>query len=469
MKTKAIILLLAVFLSCCNPKSPNNLQIVLPETYELTNIILALTNYAREDPSEVMKGTHYYKEVLEYFEPVKNHPLLDSVNYSRELWEDYLAFRTDGFAFAFDKNNRLKRVIDFYSVKGHTPLDDHLELVNDFVEKSGFRDFFRSKKEFYNFLVNNYRTYYLVDEMKVFLDTRVGKTNVSTDNGRSLVVLSPLIYRMNCHRQIDSNTKADFPSASPEFINGFDGSGKMETRITHSHMLFTEMDHGYINPISEKHADLIANNFTVDIWDSGSGYTGINCFNEYMTWAVYTLFIKERYPTYNVDSIAIQWQFQNATRGFFAQNLFTEKVEELYANKGSRNFESIYEPLLIWCKSIENNVSEPVLMKGKTNDFIPIKKGVIELFFSEPMKTGKPFGIIIHETDAEGGGTGNNMKMIVRNAEWSVDGKSARFTIECPYERYIMLLNWLGIGQPLVSANGIFLQGSYLLLKVDGK
>ena len=403
---------------------------------------------------------------MEYFEPVKNHPLLDSVNYSRELWEDYLAFRTDGFAFAFDENNKLKRVMDFYSVRGHTPLDNHLELVNDFVEKSGFREFFRSKKEFYDYLVNNYRTYYLVDEMRNFLDTKVGKSNVLSDYKRYFVVLSPLVFRMNCHRNIDNNSVADFPSASPEFLNGFDGSGDMIQRIYHSHMLFTEMDHGYINPISDKYADLIADNFKVDIWDSGSGYTGINCFNEYMTWAVYTLFIKERYAKYPVDSIAIQWQLQNSTRGFFAQNLFTGKVEELYFNKGNRSFERIYEPLLTWCKSIEDKVSEPALMKGVTNEFFPVKEGIVELAFSEPMKAGNPFRISIYEIDAEGRGSGKNMKMIVDNAAWSEDGKSVCFTIKCPYERYVLFLNRVGTtDQPLVSAKGIFLQGSYLLFK----
>jgi len=466
MKTKIVSIAITVFVCCCNPKVQDDFHIVLPETYELTNIILALTDYAREDPWEVMKNSSYYNEVLAYFEPVKNHPLLDSVNYSRELWEDYLAFRTDGFAFAFDEHNKLKRVLDFYSVRGHTPLDNHLELVNDFVEKSGFREFFRSKKEFYDYLVNHYREHHLVDEMRSFLDEKVGRPYALSDNRRYLVVLSPLVSRMNCHRKIDSNTDADFPSASIEFVNGFDGVS-MVKRIISSHMLFTEMDHGYINPISDKYADLIADNFNVDIWDSGSGYTGINCFNEYMTWAVYTLFIKERYPQYNVDSIATLWQLQNATRGFFAQNLFTDKVEELYSSKGNRSFESMYEPLLTWCKSIENNVSEPVTMKGSTNEFISVQEGVVEVVFSKPMKAGNPFGVSLHEIDAEGRGSGKNMSMTVYNANWSEDKKTVCFTVECPYERYVLFLNRWGSGQPLVSVNGIFLQGSYLFLKAE--
>ena len=462
MKVKKVLIFLTVVLvSACNPKiKEDGLQIVLPETYELTNIILALTDYAIEDPSEVMKGTSYYKEVMEYFEPVRDHPLLDSVNYSRKLWEDYLAFRTDGFAFAFDENNKLKRVLNFYSMgRGRTPLDNHLELVNDFVEKSGFRDFFQSKREFYDYLVDNYKAYYLVDEMKNFLDEKVGRSNsIFSKAGRNFVVLSPLVGRMNCHRGIDRNTDANFSAASREFMNEFGGSRDMEIRITNSHILFTEMDHGYINPISDRYAKLIADNFNTDIWDLDSGYPGINCFNEYMTWAVYTLFIKEQYPEYNVDSIAVQWQFQNSSRGFFAQNLFTDKVTELYFNRGDRSFETIYEPLLTWCKSIENNVSLPTLVNVGSDKFLPVKEGVVELVFSEPMKTGSPFGIILREIDSEGKGIGENINITVHNAEWSEDGKTVRFKIESRYERYMISLNWWGVGKPLVSANGIFLK-----------
>jgi hypothetical protein len=80
-----------------------------------SNIILALTQYERTDKWDVQKIPPYYDEVLKYFEPVKNHPLLDSVNYSRPKWEKFLGFRTDMYAFSFDQNGKLKRDYPFNS------------------------------------------------------------------------------------------------------------------------------------------------------------------------------------------------------------------------------------------------------------------------------------------------------------------------------------------------------------------
>ena len=62
-------------------------------------------------------------------------------------------------------------------------------------------------------------------------------------------------------------------------------------RVIDNHTIFSEMDHGYVNPISDIYSELIAKNFDLKKWDKESGYPEINSFNEYMTWAVYDLFI----------------------------------------------------------------------------------------------------------------------------------------------------------------------------------
>ena len=130
-------------------------QIEIPETYELSNIILALTDYGMQDEWEVQKKTDYYQEVLRYFEPVKNHPLLDSVNYSREKWEDYLSFRTDAVVFSFGYDGKLKRDFEFFTNPGHNPFDKNLELINDFIIKSDYRKFYNEHQAFYNRIIDN--------------------------------------------------------------------------------------------------------------------------------------------------------------------------------------------------------------------------------------------------------------------------------------------------------------------------
>ena len=359
---KKITLLLLIILSI-KSFSQRNLKIELSENYELGNIILALTKYGRTDPWDVQKIPPYYNEIISYFEPVKNHPLLDSVNYSRKDWEKFLGFRTDFYAFSFDKNGSLKRNYPFNSF-GPKEVDKNLELINDFVKKSNYRNFYNQHKNFYNQLMSNYKKYYYIDKSFSFLD-KFAPNLKQKSNSNYVIAISPLVGGQNCHRDIDNLTTVDFPNIGEDLILG-KMEGNISSRIVDNHSIFTEMDHGYVNPISEKYAELISKNFDLKKWDNKSGYLGINSFNEYMTWAVYDIFIAENFPKEKTDSISnIYWK-QNATRGFVAQNLFSKKIIKLHNKNKSKQLEDLYIPMLKWCKKIENKISLEKTVKMTT-------------------------------------------------------------------------------------------------------
>ncbi|HEX2629510.1 MAG TPA: hypothetical protein VHM26_10865, partial [Chitinophagaceae bacterium] len=72
---KLIMTLLACCLLSSHPQAQKKIEVSIPEVYELSNIILALTDYGKADEWEVQKRTNYYNDVINYFEPVKAHPL----------------------------------------------------------------------------------------------------------------------------------------------------------------------------------------------------------------------------------------------------------------------------------------------------------------------------------------------------------------------------------------------------------
>ncbi|WP_133145909.1 hypothetical protein [Myroides marinus] len=442
-------------------------QIKIPETYELSNIILALTKYGIEDKWEVQKNTAYYQDVLKHFNPVKNHPLLDCVNYSREKWEDYLSFRTDAVAFSFDDKGKLKRDFDFYTNLGHDPFDKNLELINDFVEKSRFREFYNQQqaKGFYSRIINNYEEYNFMKESLTFLDTRIGQITTEEDKDKIYrIYLSPLVNRMNCHRDISKNIVADFPSATEDFINGVVSEDNLEERLNSNHLIFTEKDHEYINPITFRNLQLVTDNFNTKYWDNNSGYNTFNSFNEYMTWAVYDLFLEEYFPQ-QAAKHSINWQYQNAERGFFAQNLFSEKVKELYKKNKDKDFEQIYLPLLQWAKSIEENVTLPTLVNVDTKNFVKTNPNNIQLEFSEPMDSDHHFSLEIMEFK-DNRSTNNKKHVEITNPKWSTDKKVVTFSIDTDYNEFALIFNWWGIDKPILSKRGIFLAPrSYILLK----
>ena len=450
---KKIIITILIMLTAISTISQNKIDVIVPEAYELSNIILALTNYGRTDELEVQKNTKYYQEVITFFEPVKNHPLLDSVNYSRERWEDYLSFRTDAFAFQFDENNKLKRNMYFYSVEGHNPFDTHLNLINDFVEKSNFRQFFKEHKSYYDFIINNYLEYNFIEKSVEFLKKFTGFQHSESDDFQYSIVLSPLILRMNCHSNISANIIADFPTVPYELLSQVISENNMSNRLNGNHIIFTELDHGYINPISDKFQQLISDKFDWQKWDNNSGYKGVDVFNEYMTWAVWELFAKENFPEI-ADSLILQWQYQNASRGFFAHSAFSDKLFEITKNK--KNINDVYIELLEWCKMVEHKLSIPKITNS-TFERNPIHTKVnIQLTFSEAMTQSDEFGVILSEMK-NGVEIGKNQTTTAENVVWTESGRKVSFDIKTEFKEFVMIFNYWGILQPVTSINNILL------------
>lgn len=325
------------------------------ESYELANIILSLTEYGKLDKYEVNKNTKYYQEINDYFAPVANHPVLDSVNYSREKWDKLLGFRTDAVAFCFDKKGVLKRKYKFYSMgKEINEFEENLVLIQDFVEKSNFRAFYHQKKPFFDSIAKLYEESLMINDVEEFLNDEF-ELNVKS---KHRIIVSPLVGRMHCQRY--------FNKASTSFINIPDylyGITSIED-ISDSdiasgiHMFFTEIDHDYVNPTTRKFKNEYRQNFDQSKWDKESGYGEweMAVFNEYMTWAVYDIFITKHFPDI-ASSVINDWHEVNVSRGFYVSKLFGEKLFEMYLRKGKEeNIRDLYPKFLLWCKAVEDDL-----------------------------------------------------------------------------------------------------------------
>jgi hypothetical protein len=455
---KLLLILAALFLTIPRLNAQTNFEISIPETYELSNIILALTDYGKADQWEVQKNSNYYNEVMKFFEPVKNHPLLKKVNYSRDLWEDYLSFRTDAVAYKFNNENKLVRINDFYANDGFKPFDSSLSLINDFIQQSNFRQFYSSHKTYYNSIVQQYENYYMLKETKEFLRKLSGIIEQKNKNSKYEVVLSPLVGRMNCHRNIDTNTIADFPSLSPALINENKSEiSNQAERVAEIHTVFTEMDHGYVNPITDKYADLVRKSFDNKYWDINSGYEDLDCFNEYMTWAVYDLFTQKYFPKY-ADSINIQWHYQNASRGFFASNLFAKQFLNAYNESKDKTLSSIYPELLKWTMQNQNKNELPKINIASPRDTIfTLSSSKIIIPFSINMDTSaKQVSFIVSKIEGNRN-TGKDFVTITNNQFKWIDAKTLQIDNEIKYDEFSIIFNWWGCKFPLTGANKIFL------------
>ncbi|MEP2935788.1 MAG: DUF4932 domain-containing protein [Gilvibacter sp.] len=479
IRISLIIFLLASFTFSCESSKRESIvsneiiSVQYPEAYELANIILALTEYGKTDETEVRKGFDYYNKVQDYFKPVSEHPLLDSVNYSRERWEEYLSFRTDSYAFAFDENNQLKRTVQFYANKGFKPFDDHLELINDFVQKSNFRDFFAQNKDYYEAVSNKYKKTQYINEMREFLIEEFGAQYQNDEKYN--VVLSPFVYRMNCHRDIDSTTVADFITI-PGYVLSDTITAEVKDIATSIHNLFTEMDHGYVNPTTDHYKELVNNSFDAKLWDNKSGYNdgdgydnlGNAVFNEYMTWAVYDVFLKKHFPTH-ANEVGLYWSFQNQSRGFEYPQLFTQQLLALYNQKeDGENIKDLYPKMLEWSSKIQHEITRPKIMTPQDSTSTRFSdKTRITISFSEPMKKTDTITTIFQD--------GNNLRKFIdlsrtqNNLSWSEDGKTVEFDIDLPSDReaYYLQFNWWGAKHAFISEKGVLIDNGTYFKVID--
>ncbi len=435
------------------------ISVEYPEVYELSNIILALTDYGINDKWQVRKDFDYYKEMRAYFKPYEDHPLIDSVNFSRERWQEYLSFRTDAYVFTLDENYELKRVNDFQSFDIKA-FDKYQALIEDFAKKSQFKAFFNSHKVYYKQITDGYKREYLLPEMKSFLTKEFG--NYSSGK-KYAIVISPFAYAQNLHRDIDSAWTADFTPVAKPIIDGT-GFSNVEEKSTEIHTLFTEMNHGYVNPITEKSE--VEKKFNEQLWDDESGYSGGGeaVFNEYMTWAVFDIFNESYFPDIS-EKINLNWHFQNDTRGFIYSGLFARKLKELYhKNRGVKRIKDLYPEILNWTNEIQHSLTKPLLLNDSDTITVSTDKNIINLSFSEPMVEAPAFDLVLQFGQWENEVVEINKK---NNLTWTGNGTKLSFQVVLPPKKeYYLLLNWWGVAKPLTSKKGVDLMAkSGLLVK----
>ncbi len=124
--------------------------------------------------------------------------------------------------------------------------------------------------------------------------------------------------------------------------------------------VFTEIDHNYVNPVTSKYWKEIDNIFKNDhIWivrnSSNRGYDkGEYVFNEYMTHAVFCLYMNENYggetANYVIDK---RIELMEKRRGFIKFREFFNKLSDLYIKRDNNDKVSdLYPQIIEWASTV---------------------------------------------------------------------------------------------------------------------
>jgi hypothetical protein len=352
-------------------KNEGNIQFDIPEAYELANIIWTLSPSGQR-ATDLPKDTEYYKSVMAYFKPYQNHPVFKSLDFSgNNYYVQYYLFRENSFAFNFQdlkpgsSNTKLLFNGPYYYVWGDELADSSFfgklkPLVEDFAAKSKFRKFYKDHLDYYKKQIQRERDLLPVGQMWKWLEEQFPKTKYQSYR----VVFSPLIGGSHSTQRFVtwySSNKAFVENVmficSTESFDARTTLTEKQKEGLMSGIVFTEIDHNYVNPVTNRYYHKVDSAFSDrSIWakdgNTSEMYSsGESVFNEYMTHSVFCLYINDTYDKPIADFvIAEREKMMVERRNFIRFREFNTELLRLREVHRDLKVVDLYPFILKWCK-----------------------------------------------------------------------------------------------------------------------
>lgn len=317
--------------------SKGTYKIEVPEIYELANIILYLSQCSEKTGNQ--PSTEYSLRVEKYFGPFKNHKLIQILNkkcLSNNIWNIYYGFRENSICFQIENN-----YLQFKTPYKHVYFDglrmyggqfrNMSYLVQDFLSQTKFQKFYRDNSSYYSKLIERQIQLMPIKQMWAWLEKEFPQR---MDSYR--ILFSPLIGGSHSTQKYYKGffKKPEFQECimfinSPESIDGKVEYSEVVKKGLMSGIVFTEIDHNYVNPTSTEHMDSIKSLLkNKDIWSTKEAQKNYqseySIFNEYMTHSLFCLYISENYKDEERKEIISSRIKLMDRRGFTKFKQFTE-------------------------------------------------------------------------------------------------------------------------------------------------
>lgn len=234
---------------------------------------------------------------------------------------------------------------------GNDRFAEHLDLVEDFAQTSDFRAFYQENQDYYQAESRAYREAADIQDMWDWLEARFDSRY---DSYR--VVFSPLICASHSTQQFHDNglSQVILFECGPRIYQDTGFSPEVQEGLI-AKLLFTEIDHNYVSPVTRDYREEISAAFSpVSAWnaqDNGQLYNSApSTFDEYMTWGVFLLYAHDTYPEavyqqvagYTIDSMV-------EGRDFIRFDAFAEELLRLYeAGPDNKMVADLYPGILDW-------------------------------------------------------------------------------------------------------------------------
>lgn len=335
--------------------------IEIPEVYELVNVAIAMTATGIEDKNLVFKDSDYYKRMREWFDKYAQHPLLAALD--GELKRNpgrYFTLKMNGYAFDYDGKGKIVQS-KIYNRTGFrsevtNTLKPYLPQMQSFSDETRFREFYKQNRETYENQIAFYRDTANIAEMKSWLDKNFP---ASSDYDTYKIIFSPLVaynqsstwFSSNGFRELQPHVNFPYPQDLRRYFGALSETGQ---NVYRGNIVFTEINHGYINPEADKYAEKIVKAISsrerwVDKTKGMGYYGGIGTFNEYMNWGLVSLRIVDYAPKEEQDRmIANIDRMMVRNRGFIQFAAFDKFLVNLYRTRPAGKTVADLYPQIIW-------------------------------------------------------------------------------------------------------------------------
>jgi hypothetical protein len=339
------------------------IQFDIPEVYELANIIWNLSPSGQRD-TLLVKNTDYYRRVFAHFKPYLDHPVFKSLDFpDSTYYMNYYGFRENSFCFAFEGDKIVGN--GTYNYVFGADWDNFgslfktlLPQVEDFAKKSGFRKFYSQNQAYYRSLLARQQKMMPVKAMWTWLEKEFPDDKY--DSYR--IVFSPLITGSHSTQKFFAYDFGWFSEnimfvCGPERYDSRPNWTEAEKSGELSGVVFTEIDHNYVNPVSARYGKKFDTIFSpaknwVAPGQSANWYSSPQAvFNEYMTHAVFCLWVKEYFDGPMAKKIIENREALMVDRRLFYRfREFNKALMEIKNANPGKSIPDLYPQVLEWCE-----------------------------------------------------------------------------------------------------------------------
>jgi hypothetical protein len=316
----------AVFDQAYREANRGRVSALVPEAYELVNIAIALTEYAHDDPNLIYTDTPYYQRMMAHFGGHRDHPLVAALNEQLRLsgGARYFTLKMNGYAFVFDGEGRIVASPVYartgFSHETENPLEPFVGLMQSFADETDFRRFFARESAVYEEQTGYFTEEADVPAMWRWLTARFPDVD-AYDTVK--IIFSPLVYANQSVTWLESN---GFRELQPHLNYPYRSTGAFSDAgdtVWRSNLVFTELNHGFINPTADRFAGAIEEAISqraywADDEKAARAYpSDYALFNEYMNWGLFSLYAIDQMDDRDLQTATARLErFMAEGRGF---------------------------------------------------------------------------------------------------------------------------------------------------------